>query len=426
MGTARTMPMGISGEELRAANAYKKPIEVQCKMMDDPSTGPVIAEAMVQVLSKMDYAIVDDLEYVLVMIDEILEAKRSYAKLFRDLKHANVFKNILDLLVWEKRFAAVGTHVLGILFYPGLGAGEAICDKNLMDLVNYCRDELEPKKLSASTCRNMIDMLSCFIIILREYNIRKMVNEECRLHGHFSQLLESALELGDVQLLYQVGFCLWLLSYDSEIAENKMTQTNVVMNILKVIKTVSREKVIRVCMACLRNLVDKVDHSQMMIENDAMKTLAVLRNRKWTDDEVKEDLDFVYDSLAKSVHVLSSIEMYRKELSQGRLEWSPVHKSETFWKDNVTKLCAASGSVSSSEDLLSLVAMLKKLVSKAQVSMLDSEEATTVAVICHDLGEFARFHPNGKKILQSDVDDEGKSTKDLLMSIMSSPPGQSD
>merc|ERR1711912_77937 len=131
-----------------------------------------------------------------------------------------------------------------------------------------------------------------------------------------------------------------------------------------------------------RNLVDKADHSQMMIENEAMKTLVVLRNRKWTDDEVKEDLDFVYDSLAKSVHVLSSIEMYRKEPAEGKLDWSPVHKSETFWKENVTKLCPASGSVASSSDLLALISMLKQLVGKSHISTLDSEEATTVAVIC--------------------------------------------
>ena len=184
---------------------------------------------------------------------------------------------------------------------------------------------------------------------------------------------------------------------------------------------------IRVCLACLRNLVDKAGHNQTMIDNNAMKQLAVLRNRKWSDEEVREDLDFISDALAKSVHVLSSIDMYKQEIAAGKMEWTPVHKSETFWRDNATKLCPVGGSVSTSEDLLSLIELLNQKIDKTGDGKpgLNSEEATTVAVICHDLGEFARFHPQGKKILQGDgaIRSSKASTKDVLMTIMSSPPG---
>jgi len=422
----------IGNDHLKVISEYDRAsIDRQKAILDDPTDGPLVAEALALVLKKMDYSHVDDLMYALVMIDEILAEDRKYAQLFRELSQVSIFKNILDLMSWDKKFSTTGAHVLGVLFYPGLGHGAPIIDKHLDDLVESCLMELAPEECNSGNCRKMIDMLGCFIVILREDTIRKTVNEKFRLHGHFSRLLEKAFEMNDVQLLYQVGFCLWLLSFDGEIAEKKMTSTNVVMNILKVIKSVSREKVIRVCMACLRNLVDKADHSQMMIENDAMKLLAVLRNRKWTDEEVKEDLDFVFDSLAKSVHILSSIEMYQKELYSGKLEWTPVHKSETFWRENVTKLCPA-GKLASA-DLTGMTELLKSLDSKGRLGSLDTEETTTLAVICHDLGEFARFHPNGKKILQCDAhedssgsDGKPRSTKDILMGIMSNPPNQSD
>lgn len=267
-------------------------------------------------------------------------------------------------------------------------------------------------------------MTSCLMVFLRETKCRKAVNDQFGLHRHLSAFLNSALACGNVQLLYQVGFCLWLLSYDDEIAE-KMDETDVVVNILKVMKTVSKEKVIRVCLACLRNLVDKGEHNQTMIDNEAIKQLAVLRNRKWSDDEVRDDLQFVSEALLKSVHVLSSLEMYQKEVSTGKLEWTPVHKSETFWRENVTKMCPIGGSVESSGDLMALIQLLNTLMTKASSGSLDTEETTTIAVICHDLGEFARFHPNGKKILQSDAasNPSNRSTKDFLMSIMSDPPG---
>jgi len=397
----------------------KADVARQTAMLDDPTSGPLIAEALAMILKKMDYALVDDLEYVLLQIDEILDLNRKYAGLFRDLTSVDVFKNILDLMSWDKKFSANGVHVLGVLFYPGLGYGDAIINGHLDNLVDACMAELEVNTLSQSTCRKMCDMLSCFIVILREDSIRKHVNDNVRLHGHLSSLLEKALDLGDVQLLYQIGFCLWLLSFDADIAESKMTTTNVVMNILKVIKSVSREKVIRVCMACLRNLVDKADHSQVMLEHEALKLLGVLRNRKWTDDEVKEDLDFVYDALAKSMRVLSSIEMYEKELHSGKLEWTPVHKSETFWRENVMKICPVISEQQKGASLIkTLTGLLVTLEPKFRSRSMDSEEATTLAIVCHDLGEFARFHPNGKKFLQGDAEENGKSTKDILMSIM--------
>ena len=48
----------------------------------------------------------------------------------------------------------------------------------------------------------------------------------------------------------------------------------------------------------------------------------------------------------------SSLDMYRKEITEGKLEWTPVHKSEMFWRDNVVKICPVGKGVVDSEDLL--------------------------------------------------------------------------
>jgi len=48
--------------------------------------------------------------------------------------------------------------------------------------------------------------------------------------------------------------------------------------------------------------------------------------------------------------------------------------------------------------------MIKKLK-----ALLDSKRALNVAIACYDLGEFCRFYPNGKKIIES------FHIKDLIM-----------
>lgn len=80
--------------------------------------------------------------------------------------------------------------------------------------------------------------------------------------------------------------------------------------------------------------------------------------------------------------VLSSFEKYVKELTGQLLEWSPVH-SEKFWKENVKKM--------EDQDFL----MVRKLV-----HLLTSDREKNVIIACYDIGEFCRFHPFGKNVLE--------------------------
>ena len=40
----------------------------------------------------------------------------------------------------------------------------------------------------------------------------------------------------------------------------------------------------------------------------------------------------MYNTLQASMATMSSFDVYKKELMGGKLEWSPSHKSENFWK----------------------------------------------------------------------------------------------
>jgi len=77
--------------------------------------------------------------------------------------------------------------------------------------------------------------------------------------------------------------------------------------------------------------------------------------------------------------------MYKKEVLSGNLEWSPVHRSEKFWRENSHKL---------EEDNFKLLLVLKGLLEKGAAT------SSVQSIACFDVGEFARLHPRGKIIVQ--------------------------
>ena len=79
---------------------------------------------------------------------------------------------------------------------------------------------------------------------------------------------------------------------------------------------------------------------------------------------------------------MSSFDVYKKELMGGKLEWSPCHKSEHFWKDNYKAFEAGD------------CAPIKQLI-----SLLGTDEPTTLAVACSDISKFIEAHPEGRRLM---------------------------
>ena len=97
-------------------------------------------------------------------------------------------------------------------------------------------------------------------------------------------------------------------------------------------------------------------------------------------------MELVYRSLAVFHSVLlpsncSSYDEYVTEIRSGRLEWSPVHRSEKFWRENAYKLNEAN------------YEMLKILINLLETS----KDPLVLSVACFDLGEYVRHYSRGKQ-----------------------------
>jgi len=213
-------------------------------------------------------------------------------------------------------------------------------------------------------------------------------------HKGIETLMKLLGDHSDVQLLYLVVYCIWLLSYRKQL-HPAIHKNEAVRQFTEICKTVNREKVVRVCLATFVNLVDEGKFCEEMIGAGLPKVLQSLTTRKWKDVDLISDLETLEQKLEDKIQELSSYEMYEAEVNAGNLRWSPVH-SEQFWRENHPKF---------DENNFDLIPLLIKL--------LQREEETIIEVACYDLGEFARFHPDGKTIINK------KKGKSWLMERMS-------
>jgi len=189
-----------------------------------------------------------------------------------------------------------------------------------------------------------------------------------------------------------------------------------------VLKDVVREKVVRILLATLNNLLDDStaaganshgSNSANNVANGASGTdddplvprsrqslskamceeavgaglrdrLDMLQARKFKDDDVPDIIEAIRARLEEAVLALTSFDRYVQEVSSRTLEWTPVHSSQ-FFRENMRRF---------EEKSFGLIRQVIALVTDAKSTEL------TVAVGCRDLGEFARFHPDGRRILQ--------------------------
>ncbi|XP_055639286.1 V-type proton ATPase subunit H isoform X1 [Toxorhynchites rutilus septentrionalis] len=192
------------------------------------------------------------------------------------------------------------------------------------------------------------------------------------------------------QVQYQLVFCLWVLTFNPLLAE-KMNKFNVIPILADILSDSAKEKVTRIILAVFRNMIEKPEDSQVskehciaMVQCKVMKQLQILEHRRFDDEDINSDLEFLIEKLQNSVQDLSSFDEYATEIKSARLEWSPVHKSATFWRENAQRL---------NEKNYELLRILVHLLET-------SKDPLVLSVASYDIGEYVRHYPRGKHIIE--------------------------
>ena len=75
------------------------------------------------------------------------------------------------------------------------------------------------------------------------------------------------------------------------------SKVGIISKLVEILKSVQKEKVIRVTLSTLRNLLGTGSASADMVGAGVMPILSGLQPRKWADEDILEDVDFLLNAL---------------------------------------------------------------------------------------------------------------------------------
>lgn len=242
-----------------------------------------------------------------------------------------------------------------------------------------------------------------------------------------------------MQLIYDTLLLTWLLSFEYE-AIVQIVGERMIPQLHRVLQRVQKEKCLRMALSTLWNMVlaerkfiahvihhsqaEWVDESILVLANiqrggsasqmrkgpaliaemvgiGMLKTLAQLRRRKFGDEDISALIEELFAALEESMETLTSFSEYRGEVLSGSLEWTPVHGSAKFWKENAIHF---------EDNNYEVLTALGRII-------METRSNVTLAVACHDLGEVVRYHPTGRNLLTLPA---MSGVKERIMSLMSS------
>ena len=190
----------------------------------------------------------------------------------------------------------------------------------------------------------------------------------------------------NVQQLYDAALAVWLLTFHPPAAEGTLA-SGALAGLLETARSAGKEKVVRVALAALRNLLlsPAAPGAKAAVEAAAGRLAAGLRLKAFHDEEVVEGICVLEEHAAAGAKAAGSFERYRQEVLSGALEWGGGRGEEAFWREY-------SGSLE--EGHYSLVRALCALLASA------ATPPKALAIACHDVGQVAALLPGGRAVIQ--------------------------
>lgn len=196
----------------------------------------------------------------------------------------------------------------------------------------------------------------------------------------------------DLATKYDSLFLFWCYTFQYKFTKNQVVSS--VPLLLQMARNAIKEKVIRLAVACLVNLGTQA--YKPLVMNHGGEILKSISERKWSDEELKEDLLNLRTQLDEFTLGFTNWDEYSEELRSGKYRWSPIHHSEEFWLDNWSKFKDNNW---------------KNL--KTMVTVFNGNDDVSKGVVCYDLSKLIPLIPELVQVLTK------LGTKEIIMKLMS-------
>merc|ERR1712156_800784 len=334
------------------------------------------------------------IQYLLTLLDDLLQEDKSRVEIFKTFyanRAESVWTQLLTLL--NRPVGFIMNMTARVIAKMACWSCELMQGSDLQFYLTWLKDQLR-----APNNEYIQSVARCLQMMLRidQYRIAFVSLDGI---GVLVGVLSGRVNF---QIQYQLSFCLWVMTFNVTIAE-KLNKFGVIPILADILADAQKEKVSRIILAVFRNLLEKPEERELVKENcismvqcKVLKQLEFLEQRKFDDEDIQSDIEFLKERMEASLQDLSSYDEYVSEVHSGRLEWSPVHRSERFWRENADRL---------NEKNYELLKMLIELIKT-------SSDNLVLSVACYDLGEYVRHYGRGKHVL------EQLGGKTLVMSLL--------
>jgi V-type H+-transporting ATPase subunit H len=104
-----------------------------------------------------------------------------------------------------------------------------------------------------------------------------------------------------------------------------MNKFNIIPILADILSDCAKEKVTRIILAVFHNLIEKPEDPQVckehciaMVQCKVLKQLSILEQRRFDDEDITGDVEYLTEKLQMSVQDLSSFDEYSTEIKSAR------------------------------------------------------------------------------------------------------------
>jgi V-type H+-transporting ATPase subunit H len=369
----------------------KQPRDKRVAIIDDEAE--LYAATVVDVLSRITRD--DVVKYILSLTGDFATESLQFARALLDPA-----KRTYDVLVKllekpDEQIHLLSSRALVALLTRPQQDQQQVKEK-LPPLLSYIC-----KKLSTSPNANIQDIAAQHYGVLLHVKRYRSVFWDAKkeIVPPLIKILDSSK--GKLQLQYHTLLIFWLITFEKTPAADVITEFDLVPVLLDISKNSVKEKIIRLAVATLVNTANLAPRVSIpaLLSHSALALVKTLSERKWADEELIEDLQTLKTKLQDAFDSMTTFDEYNSEIIGKKLKWSPPHRSDTFWKQNIAQFKDVDWRI------------LKSLAN----IIASSNDQVTLAVGCNDISRIITELPESLKVL------ERLGTKVKIMQLMNSP-----